>query len=122
MTKLEEITDADLHAELKRRSELEAQRIAAKEAAYEAAFLRLIKNPEVREFIDLCLPEHARTTCTDENLNVGRCQRCTASAAIAKAAVESWLDLDQKFHFELRIGTCMGFSNTRKTLSGCGHL
>ena len=73
MAAIEMFTDAELEEELARRSEV-ARLAKEAERAERAKFL----DSQIDSIIAL-IPEHSRTSCSDEDVNnVGRCNRCTA--------------------------------------------
>lgn len=85
MTNLSDLTDEQLRAELKRRDDEKAARIAAEREARIQKMEFYLSFPEARNLLRFLLPEHSRTTCGAEDScsNVYRCTRCTINEKLA---------------------------------------
>jgi hypothetical protein len=95
MGKLDNISDEDLRAELKRRDEERQRAREHAEAVKLAAFIEVM-NADTKLFqtlFSLLLPDHGRNTCSTEagsHVNVDRCYRCTVNWLIKN---EDWPEL-----------------------------
>lgn len=88
---LEKYTEDQLRAEIRRREEEAAERARRERQLRLETFSELIDFPVVQRFVRLILPQHSRTTCSEDDedvVNDGRCMRCTVLQAMAVHDVE----------------------------------
>lgn len=84
---LENFTDDQLRAELKRRDDERAAEAEQRKQQRISDLRFYLTTSAGRELLGMLLPEHSRNTCNDKNPNVDRCTRCTVLDALAN---EDW--------------------------------